>query len=143
MLDTFIEAVGRGEVKRNNMNAVKTKAIYTSRMKDLLVPPKAESKFPQINFKKLIYLRLKNRIRSVKQRDLLFSITHSIYRNRIRETLSAKQSRRQSLPQPAMQEGKPCPGCRTSVLHGLQGEGSLAVDKDEVDGLIKRPWTTP
>ena len=39
MLDTFIEAVGRGEVKRSNMKAVTTKAIYISRMKDLIFPP--------------------------------------------------------------------------------------------------------
>ena len=51
MLDTFLEAVGRGEVRRNNipvatpvqksiLKNVTTKAIYTSRMTDMLVPPK-------------------------------------------------------------------------------------------------------
>ena len=84
MLDTFTEAVGRGEVKRSNMKAVTTKAIYTSRMKDLLVSPKAELKFPQVNFKELVYPRLQNKVLEVKQRDLFFSLTHGIYSNRAR-----------------------------------------------------------
>ena len=134
MLDTFLEAVGRGEVRRNNIpvattvlqdevlrvgqqaaqlagrgdawdqqNAVQgddpaqpatqgkimlkivtTRTIYTSRMTDLLVPPKVELKFPQVNFKKLVYPRLQNKVLEVKQRDLLFSLTHGIYRNRAR-----------------------------------------------------------
>jgi hypothetical protein len=134
VLDTFLEAVGRGEVMRNNIpvattvrqdavlrvgqqaaqlagrgdawdqqNAVQgddpaqpatqgkimlktvtTRTIYTSRMTDLLVPPKVELKFPQVNFKVLVYPRLQNKVLEVKQRDLLFSLTHGIYRNRAR-----------------------------------------------------------
>jgi hypothetical protein len=71
-------------VKKNGIKTVTTKAIYTSRMKDLLVPPKAELKFPQVNFKVLVYPRLQNKLLEVKQRDLLFSLTHGIYRNRAR-----------------------------------------------------------
>ena len=41
------------------MKTVTTKEIYTSRMSDLLVPPKAELKFPQVNFKNLANSRLK------------------------------------------------------------------------------------
>ena len=48
------------------------------------IPPKAESKFPQVNFKELVYPRLQNKALEVKQRDLLFSLTHGIYRNRAR-----------------------------------------------------------
>jgi hypothetical protein len=84
LLDTFLEAVGRGEVKRSNMKAVTTKAIYTSRMKDLLIPPKAKLKFPQVNFKEIVYPRLRNQVLEIKHRDLLFSLTHSIYCNRER-----------------------------------------------------------
>jgi hypothetical protein len=32
LLDTFLEALGRGKVKKSNMKAATTKAIYTSRM---------------------------------------------------------------------------------------------------------------
>ena len=53
-------------------------------MTDLLVPPKVELKFPQVNFMKLVYPRLKNKVLEVKQRDLLFSLVHGIYRNRAR-----------------------------------------------------------
>ena len=137
MRDTFLEAVGRREIQRNNgheaapaqhdavvragrhaaqlagrgdawdqaqqqqaaqgddaednipatrriLKAVTTKAIYTSRMTDLLVPPKVETKFPQINFQELVYPRLQKKILEVKQRDLMFSLTHGIYRNRAR-----------------------------------------------------------
>ena len=50
MLDTFLEAVVRGEVTRSNLKAVTTKSIYKSRMKDLLMPPKVEMKYPLTNF---------------------------------------------------------------------------------------------
>ena len=135
MLDTFLEAVGRGEVRRNNIpvattvlldevlrvgqqaaqlagrgdawdlqqNAaqgddftqnrqdnksilknVTTKAIYTSRMTDMLVPPKVELKFPQVNFKKLVYPRVVPAVLEMKVRDVIFSIVHGIYKNRER-----------------------------------------------------------
>ena len=133
MLDTFLEAVSRGEVKKANgpvladpaqhdavlragrqaaqlagrveawerdqqqlrgqavdrdeaniLAAVTTKAIYTSRMSDLLVPPKVELKFPLVNFQNLVYPRIHSKVLEVKQRDLLFSLTHGIYRNRAR-----------------------------------------------------------
>ena len=138
MRDTFLEAVGRGEIQRDNgpvavpaqhdavvrvgrqaaqlagrvdawdqaqqqdavqgddrqdniperkellLKTVTTKAIYISRMTDLLVPPKVELKYPQVNFQELVYPRLRNPVLEVKQRDLFFSLTHCIYRNRAR-----------------------------------------------------------
>ena len=81
MLVTLLEAVGRGEVTRNNLKLVSTKAIYFSRMNDLLTPTK-ELKFPQVNFPELVYPRLRNQVLEVKQKHLLFSIIHGIYRNR-------------------------------------------------------------
>jgi hypothetical protein len=58
LLDTFIEAVGRGEVKSSNMRAVTTKEIYKSIMSSLLTPPKVESKYPLVNFQELVYPRV-------------------------------------------------------------------------------------
>ena len=66
------------------LKTITTKSIYTSRMKDLLVPPKVQLKFPQVNFKELVYPRLRYKVLEVKQKDLLFSLTHGIYRNRAR-----------------------------------------------------------
>ena len=66
------------------MKGVTTKAIYASRMNDFLTPPKVELKFPQVNFKEKVYPRLKNKVLEVKQRDLIFSLVHGIYRNRAR-----------------------------------------------------------
>jgi hypothetical protein len=41
-----------------------------------LIPRKVELKFPQVNFKELVYPRLQNKVLEVRQRDHLFSLTH-------------------------------------------------------------------
>ena len=46
--------------------------------------PKVEDKFPIVNFQELVYPRIENAGLEVKQKDLLFSIVHGIYRNRVR-----------------------------------------------------------
>ena len=74
----------RGALADSNIKDITSKAIYTSRMNDLLVPPKVEIKFPQVNFQKLVYPRIQSKVLEVKQKDLLFSITHGLYRNRAR-----------------------------------------------------------
>ena len=84
MLDTFLETVGRDEVKETNIKTVTTKEIYASRMDDMLMPPKVEVKFPLVNFRELVYPRIRNPVLEAKQKDLLFSIVHGIYRNRER-----------------------------------------------------------
>ena len=60
-----------------------TKAIYNSRMTDLLVPPKAELKFPQVNFK-LVYGRVNHKVLEPRQRNVSYTIIHGLYRNRHR-----------------------------------------------------------
>ena len=84
MLDTFFEAVGRGEVKNNNLKGVTTRAVYKSRMSSILTPPKVELKYPLTNFQETVYPRLKNPVLEAKQRDILFSLIHGIYLNRER-----------------------------------------------------------
>ena len=66
------------------LKTVTTKAIYISRMTDLLSPPKVEEKFPEVNFPVLVYPRIQSKVLEVKQKDLLFCLTHNIYRNRAR-----------------------------------------------------------
>ena len=88
------------------LKAVTTKAIYTSRMTDLLIPPKVELKFPQVNFKQLVYPRIQNKVLEAKQRDLLFSLTHGIYRNR---AVLFQQNRVENNICQNMQEGEPGP----------------------------------
>ena len=63
------------------MKIVTKKGIYSSRMCDLLLPPKVELKYPTVNFHEQVYLRLGNPVLEVKQKDLLFSLIHEIYRN--------------------------------------------------------------
>ena len=115
------------------------------------IPPKAESKFPQVNFKELMYPRLQNKALEVKQRDLLFSLTHGIYRNRARlfqqnraeDNLCANPAcRRENLVQDVEHLYCTCYKVGTSVLYLLQGESSLAVDKEEDAGPSERPRTT-
>ena len=62
MLDTFLEVVGRGEVKKSNVKNVTTKSIYTS---IILLPPKVELKYPKVNFQELVYPRLRNPVLEV------------------------------------------------------------------------------
>ena len=50
----------------------------------MLTPPKVEAKFPLVNFQELVYPRILNPVLEAKQKDLLFSLTHGIYRNRER-----------------------------------------------------------
>jgi hypothetical protein len=59
--NTLNDAVNRA-VAEAIMKSVTTKAIYTSRMQDLLVPPKVELRFPQVIFKELVYPRLQNKV---------------------------------------------------------------------------------
>ena len=51
-------------------------------MSDLIVPPKVELKFPQVNFQKLVYPRIQSKVLEVMHIDLLFSLAHGIYCNR-------------------------------------------------------------
>ena len=66
------------------LKSVTTKAIYTSRMSDLLVPPKVELKFPLANFPGLVYSRMNYRVLEARQRDVSYSVIHGLYRNRDR-----------------------------------------------------------
>ena len=136
MLDTFVEAVGRGEIKNSNiepvaasvqhdavlragrqaaqlagrvdawdqqqnagqvdrhipvippprkiLKSVTTKAIYTSRMTDLLVAPKVELKFPLVNFPEVVYSRMNLKVLETRQRDVSYSVIHGLYKNRDR-----------------------------------------------------------
>ena len=84
MLENFLEALGRGKIREGNVKTVTTKSIYKSRMEDLLTPPKVEFKYPGVNFRELVYPRIRNKVLEAKQKDLLFSIVHGIYRNRER-----------------------------------------------------------
>ena len=53
-------------------------------MEDMLSPPKVESKYPHIDFRDLVYPRLTHPVLEVKQRDIIFTLVHGIYKNRAR-----------------------------------------------------------
>ena len=78
---TVAQDVGR--VKKKLLQNVTTKGIYASRMKDLLVPPKVEVRFPQVDFK-LVYSRMNHKVLETRQKDVSFSIIHGLYKNRDR-----------------------------------------------------------
>ena len=54
MMDTFMESLGRGEIKNSNVRIVTTREIYKSRMSSLLTQPKVEAKFPLVKFSVLV-----------------------------------------------------------------------------------------
>ena len=41
-------------------------------MEDMLTPPKAENKFPLVNFQELVYPRIKHPVLEAKQKDCCF-----------------------------------------------------------------------
>ena len=84
MMDTFMESLGRGEIKNSNVRIVTTREIYKSRMSSLLTPPKVEAKFPLVKFSVLVYPRLKNAVLETRQRDVMFTVIHGLYKNRDR-----------------------------------------------------------
>jgi hypothetical protein len=84
MVDTFVEAVGRGEVKNRNLKGVTTREIYKSRMSSIGTPPKVEQKHPLVNFPNIVYPRVVPAVLEMKVRDIIFSIVHGIYKNRER-----------------------------------------------------------
>ena len=53
-------------------------------MTDLLVLPKVELKYPEVNFPELMYARVNHRVLETKQRDVNYAIIHGIYKNRYR-----------------------------------------------------------
>ena len=111
------------------LKGVTTKAVYKSRISSILTPLKLELKYPLTNFQETVYPRLE-----VKQRDILFSLFHGIYRNRER----IHQQGRATLPEPSRQERKAGPRFGAHLLHLLQGEGSLELDKEESFGFLDR-----
>ena len=84
LLETFLESVGRGEIKNSTMKLVTTKEIYKSRISSLLTPPKIEAKFPLVNFPQLVYPRINHPVLETRQRDILYTMTHGLYKNRER-----------------------------------------------------------
>ena len=84
MLDTFMESVGRDKIKNSNMQEVTTREIYESRMSSLLTPPKVETKFPLVSFPEIVYPRYNHAVLEVRQRDVMFTMIHGIYKNRQR-----------------------------------------------------------
>jgi hypothetical protein len=59
MHNTFVEGVGRDEVKKGNLKAVTTKKIYKSRIDDMLTSPKVEAKFIHVSFQTHVYPKVK------------------------------------------------------------------------------------
>ena len=80
MLYTFMESVGRGEIKNTNVISVTTE----SRMSSLLTPPKVELKFPLVNFTELVYRRVNHPVLGTRQREVMFTVIHGMYKNRDR-----------------------------------------------------------
>ena len=79
-----MESLGRGEVKNSNVRSVTTRDIYRSRMSSLLTAPKLELKFLHINLPQLVYPRINHAVLETKQKDIMFTVIHGLYKNRDR-----------------------------------------------------------
>ena len=84
MLEAIEEGLFREDFHPKKLQEATTKAIYTSRKKDVLLAPKVEEKFPQVDFKNLVYPRLAYRILEPESKDILFSIVHGLVHNKAR-----------------------------------------------------------
>ena len=60
------------EFHSRKLQEATTKAIYKSRKRDILLPPKVETKFPLVDYKNLVYPRLAYKILEPESRDILF-----------------------------------------------------------------------
>ena len=84
MLEAIEEGFCREEFNPRKLQEVTTTAIYKSRIVDVLLAPKVEEKFPQVDFKNLVYPRLDYQILDPESRDILFSIVHGLVHNKSR-----------------------------------------------------------
>ena len=84
MLEALEEGLTRLEFTPDKLLEVTTKKIYQGRAKDVLPAPKVELEFLAVNFKELVYPRLKSLVLEAGPRDALFSLVHGLYRNRAR-----------------------------------------------------------
>ena len=84
MLEALEEGLTRSEFTPDKLKEVTTKNIYKGRATDVLPAPKVELEFPHVNFKELVYPRLKSLVLEAGPRDTLYCIVHGLYRNRAR-----------------------------------------------------------
>ena len=90
VLEVIEEGLMRGEFEPKKLKEATTKAIYKSRTKDVLLPPKIEEKYPLVDFKNVVYPRLVYRILEPESRDILFSIVHGLVHNKNRMFLQGR-----------------------------------------------------
>ena len=84
MLEALQEGLVRLEFTPSKLNEATTKKIYSGRAADVLPPPKVELEFSAVDFKDLVYPRLKHPVLEPGPRDTLFCLVHGLYRNRAR-----------------------------------------------------------
>jgi hypothetical protein len=79
MLEVLQEGLIREEFDPKELKIVTTKLIYTSRVADVVPPPKVQEKYPGINFLGLVFRRLSYTILTAEAKDILFCLVHNIY----------------------------------------------------------------
>jgi hypothetical protein len=84
MLETLEEGLMRLDFSPDKINEVTTKKIYQGRIADVLPAPKVEQEFPTVDFREVVYPRLKSKVLEAGPRDILYCLVHGLYRNRAR-----------------------------------------------------------
>ena len=74
----------REEYDPKKLGEATTKSIYKARIKDVLLPPKVEEKYPLVDFQNIVYPRLVYKILEPESKDILFSIVHGLVYNKSR-----------------------------------------------------------
>ena len=84
MLEALEEGLVRQEYEPGRLESASTKSIYNSRAQDAFLPPKVEERFPNIDYKLVVYPRLSYRILEPETRDCLFTLVHGLVLNKER-----------------------------------------------------------
>ena len=82
MAELLEEGLSRAEYEPGKLGYTTTKAIYKGRIADVLMSPKVEEKFPDVDFPKVVYPRMAFRILEPDSKDVLFAIVHGLIHNK-------------------------------------------------------------
>ena len=84
MLEALEEGLLREEYDPKDLESASSKKIYQSRAADVIPPPKVEDKYPHVDFRGLVFPRLRYNILEAEPKDILYCLVHNIQPTRER-----------------------------------------------------------
>ena len=84
MLVSLEEGFFKKEYQPKDLPSASTKFIYSSRIADIVPPPKVEKKYPETELPSLVYPCLNYRILDIESKDVFFNLVHDFFYTRER-----------------------------------------------------------